>query len=393
VAVLLTKLKVTPAVEPPSVPAVEPLIASEPITNVPRPSPPESFKAAPVPVKEEAQPLPSPPLIRTGEGAKAVQAQVEAPKKIEEPRRVVTVEEPKKAAPAKAEEFSHDGASAHDPRPKPRPPAEAKKAASAKVEGELGARRPASLRAVPTLDDDVDPSSVSAEFFRKDEDSVPPIEEHEEHDAVRVAVLSPSALARRARLRRLVAGVVAFAGVISIAVVGKQVSASKRPASAAPPALATMGETPKPAVDPHKMAATEPAKAEANPKPADKVDDKRAEEPAKLEEPAKSARPDDAAKMEDVKKDEAVSAPSGADAATLKKETLSLLNRGRTKDAIAKAREAIAADGTDATSYLYLGSALQDSGKWKEGIEAYSDCVRNATKGPINECRAMGGHK
>jgi hypothetical protein len=82
-----------------------------------------------------------------------------------------------------------------------------------------------------------------------------------------------------------------------------------------------------------------------------------------------------------------------ADAEALKKETLSLLNRGRTKDAIVKAREAIAADPADAISYLYLGSALQDSGKWKEGIEVYCDCVRNATKGAIGDCRAMGGHK
>ena len=56
-------------------------------------------------------------------------------------------------------------------------------------------------------------------------------------------------------------------------------------------------------------------------------------------------------------------------------------------------RAAISADPTDALSYLYLGSALQDTGKWKDGIEAYSDCVRNATKGPVYECRAMGGKK
>ena len=43
--------------------------------------------------------------------------------------------------------------------------------------------------------------------------------------------------------------------------------------------------------------------------------------------------------------------------------------------------------------YLFLGSALQDMGKYKEGIEAYSECVRHATKGPVHECRAMGGKK
>ena len=40
-----------------------------------------------------------------------------------------------------------------------------------------------------------------------------------------------------------------------------------------------------------------------------------------------------------------------------------------------------------------LPTALQDSGKRKDGVEVYCECVRNATKGPINDCRAMGGHK
>ena len=69
------------------------------------------------------------------------------------------------------------------------------------------------------------------------------------------------------------------------------------------------------------------------------------------------------------------------------------MNRGRSKDAIEKARQAIAADPTDAIAYLYLGSALQDSGHWKDGIEAYSECVRHATKGSVNECRIMGGQQ
>ena len=38
--------------------------------------------------------------------------------------------------------------------------------------------------------------------------------------------------------------------------------------------------------------------------------------------------------------------------------------------------------------YLLLGSALQDSGKWKDGIEAYCECVRNATKGPVSTIAA-----
>jgi tetratricopeptide (TPR) repeat protein len=183
-----------------------------------------------------------------------------------------------------------------------------------------------------------------------------------------------------------VAGVVAFAGVISIAVVGKQVSASKRPIPPAAVAVeAKQDAPPAPAKEEAKPA--EPQKAPA-PEPA-KVDDKKDE--AKKDEAKPEEAKKDEAKPEEAKKDE-VKPPTG-DAEALKKETLSLLNRGKTKDAIVKAREAVAADPTDATSYLYLGSALQDSGKWKDGIEAYSECVRTATKGPVHECRAMGGHK
>jgi eukaryotic-like serine/threonine-protein kinase len=97
--------------------------------------------------------------------------------------------------------------------------------------------------------------------------------------------------------------------------------------------------------------------------------------------------------QQDAKAPKATTEPAKADPEAMRKETLHLLNRGRLKDAILKAREAIAADPGDANGYLYLGSALQDSGKWKDGIEAYCECVRNATRGPINECRQMGGHK
>jgi outer membrane biosynthesis protein TonB len=387
------------------------------------PPPVASFTAAPAkPEREPAHPLTA--TLRT-EPPKAAPAKAEEvlmaaprsePAKVDVPKKL---EEPKKALPIKPEEPRK--AKAGEPKP-----SASKKGSPVKVESEPGSRRPAALRAVrdgeaaskPSIDDELDPSSISAEFFRKDEDSVPPIEEHDEHDAAPVLLLSPSTLARRARLRRMVAGVVAFAGVISIAVVGKQVSASKRPVAPAipavvveakheaplPPAPVNEEAKPQPSAEPQKVAAVDSAKAEAEPKAAEKADDKKADEAAKKDDDKKAdeaaKKADEVAKKDDDKKaDEAVKkadekpAPSGADAEALKKETLSLLNRGRNKDAIEKAREAIAADGTDATSYLYLGSALQDSGKWKDGVEAYSECVRNATKGPVNECRAMGGHK
>ncbi len=315
----------------------------------------------------------------------------------------IKVEEPKKTqqAGSKKGEEPRKGGKAEEARSLP-----SNKKVAAGKDADPGSRRPAPLRAVPALDDDLDPSSVSSAFFRKDQDSVPPVEEHEDHDLMPVPVLSPSTLARRARLRRLVAGVVAFAGVISIAVVGKQVAASKRPVAAfvaePKPTTPVREETPpQPAAEPVKPAvATEPAKADVDPKadakPADKADDKKPDDAAKTDAGEKADEKDakkDDAKGDDAKKADDKPAPSAADAAALKKETLSLLNRGRTKDAIIKAREAIAADATDADLYLYLGSALQDSGKWKDGIDAYSECVRTATKGPVHECRAMGGHK
>ena len=71
----------------------------------------------------------------------------------------------------------------------------------------------------------------------------------------------------------------------------------------------------------------------------------------------------------------------------------SLLNRGKTGLAVIAARAAIAADPWPALPYLLPGSALQSSGRRKEGIEAYCECVRHASKGPVTECRAVGGHK
>jgi len=406
---------------------------SKPSTESGEPKQPSSSTAAQVPPPDDsfkAGPVKSSPPAQTTSKGSGDAAREKPAVKEEVPLLATTLrtEQPKaapvaKAAPSAVAETSRPSGKTNDPK-KGQPAAakkgdESKKAAPAKAEdprslpsnkklsstkeAEPGSRRPASLRAVPALDDDLDPSSISSAFFRKDQDSVPPVEEHEDHELSPVPVLSPSTLARRARLRRLVAGVVAFAGVISIAVVGKQVSASKRPISATTALVAdakpsapeeVKGGAPPPAEPAKTVAATEPAKVEMDAKPIDK----KADEPAKVDEAKKDEPKADEVKKDEPKADDAKKAddkpaPSASDAAALKKETLSLLNRGRTKDAIAKAREGIAADPSDADLYLYLGSALQDSGKWKDGIEAYSDCVRNATKGPVHECRAMGGHK
>src|SRR5262249_40223493 len=59
------------------------------------------------------------------------------------------------------------------------------------------------------------------------EESVPPIEAEEPERAPRIA-LSPALLARRARLRRAVACVVAFVGALSVAGIGRRIARSTR---------------------------------------------------------------------------------------------------------------------------------------------------------------------
>ncbi len=107
-----------------------------------------------------------------------------------------------------------------------------------------------------------------------------------------IPVLSPTTLARRARLRRLVAGVIGFASVISIAVIGKAVAASKRSPSATQP-VATVVEPAREAPAPVKDdAEARPSRRRpprrSRPRPKEP---KKADEPAKADEPKKADEP------------------------------------------------------------------------------------------------------
>ncbi len=76
-------------------------------------------------------------------------------------------------------------------------------------------------------------------------------------------------------------------------------------------------------------------------------------------------------------------------ARALRDQALDLLKKSKNPEAMAKASDALDADPSDAMPYLVLGSALQDAGRWKEAHHAYALCVKNATKGMVDECRAM----
>jgi tetratricopeptide (TPR) repeat protein len=71
---------------------------------------------------------------------------------------------------------------------------------------------------------------------------------------------------------------------------------------------------------------------------------------------------------------------------------LRLLDQGKYQDARHVAELAVVLQPDDAYPYLYLGTALQMLGKWKEAMQVYSQCVHAARRGPVSECRAVGGH-
>jgi Flp pilus assembly protein TadD len=75
----------------------------------------------------------------------------------------------------------------------------------------------------------------------------------------------------------------------------------------------------------------------------------------------------------------------------LRSETLALLNAGKSAEAVDAARVYVTVDSENAFSHLCLGAALQDLGRMKEARAAYSVCVKQAKRGAIWECRALGG--
>jgi tetratricopeptide (TPR) repeat protein len=313
--------------------------------------------------------------------------------KIEEP--AADANEARAAGEAATAETKGDAGPAEVAEPPSRPEPVAVQATAVEAEDEAPPARKSG--------EDLDASGVSAEFFRDDEASLAPTIEDVHEEAAPRVVLSAATVARRARFRRAVAGVVAFTGVISLAVIGKSIAAPRKhaavaaltvaaPAAPLPPVEAPKAEPVAAKVDAPPAGDAPPATDEKKADDA-KPEAKADEAPAADDKKADDKKADDKDAKADDKKVEPAGEPDPAAAKKLQQETLALLNRGRSKEAIEKAREAIAADPTDAIAYLYLGSALQDSGHWKDGIEAYSECVRHATKGSVNECRVMGGHK
>jgi hypothetical protein len=187
--------------------------------------------------------------------------------------------------------------------------------------------------------------------------------------------VGPEVLARRARFRRIVSGVVGVAGVVSIFATARLVGAGTPHSAAGSTVLSGQASLASFDVGHEKLNAAPAAHAVAA--------------PAALAAPAPAAQAVEAAS------DPAdPSAPSrdktkAVDPAKTKKMILSAISRGQFGEAASLARAAIALDPADAENYLLLGSALQELGQWERASEVFADCVHRARRGPRGECRAL----
>ena len=85
------------------------------------------------------------------------------------------------------------------------------------------------------------------------------------------------------------------------------------------------------------------------------------------------------------------SAPAGPldpeEAKKLTKNALKALESGNNKVAVERSSAAVDADPSDATGYLYWGTALMNMGKLADAKKVFATCVEKATKGPKADCR------
>lgn len=87
----------------------------------------------------------------------------------------------------------------------------------------------------------------------------------------------------------------------------------------------------------------------------------------------------------------ATSAPGGpvdpAEYKALAKNALKALDSGNNKVAVERSSAVVDADPSDATGYLYWGTALMNMGKLGDAKKVFQTCVEKATKGPKGDCK------
>jgi hypothetical protein len=274
--------------------------------------------------------------------------------------------EPLEAAPATAE--GEEGASSEAAAANA---AEAPSSDAQESETPMPTTRPARRRR-----GGVDDSLLDGSFFNVPQESLAPVvddvrEDHEEPNAP--PPLTAEQRQRRARLRRGVGLGVGFAALVTLGLAAK-IALTSSPAYAVRP-QEQVDEAPAP------VAADKPAAAPEESEPADTKSG--ASEKLAAESAAEGADSAEGPKTR-------LPAP-GLSYDEVRKETLRLLTDGEFAAAIPWAQRLIQIDPTNAFGYRCLGAAHQDLGRMADARNAYSACVKYATKGNTYECSALGG--
>jgi tetratricopeptide (TPR) repeat protein len=233
-----------------------------------------------------------------------------------------------------------------------------------------------------------DPATVSAHIARAHE----PSDAHDIHSLSQAELLNhrralPEVAARRARLAKFVKITVGTAAALLVLAVLLHLSARSGRAGGqtsemlvAPPSTAAAESPPDPV---KTTAATVPATAPTG--AGNAATNQAALDAAVTGAPSASAAVP-VALPTDMSPDAAAAA-----ALPLAKFAQLSLERGKLADAIDAGEQATALDPTDARSWLVLGGAYQDRGDMQKARRCYNSCVGHATRGPVNECRALGG--
>ena len=252
-----------------------------------------------------------------------------------------------------------------------------------RLEQKLEDKKRAAFESTPGEDDASIPPVVEDEFFKKGDEPPPRVSAGMSgaFDAVpdprSQRKLSPEARARRAQLAKWVKGAVAVsAAIIAIGVlrVTLKRQTNEEPVKAAAAVMAPVAET---KIDPP----VQPAQTQEQVAPPP-VDDKKEE--AKVDEP----KVDDKADPKEQAKDEPKEKPA-LTAAQEKAQAQRMLDANNAGGAAAAAGRSVALDPHDAEAWLILGAAYQMSGSNTAAKQAFSNCTKQAKRGPVSECASM----
>jgi tetratricopeptide (TPR) repeat protein len=198
---------------------------------------------------------------------------------------------------------------------------------------------------------------------------------------------SKQLMERRKKMRKIVAYILAPAALIALIAGVKAYNGGGSASAGSQRPIATV--TAKPTASPAEVQAPSAGTtmASATPETTGSASDESPDAEPPVEDAGAVTDEADAsptAPEADAPKPDVPEVPEGVDA---RKEALKALEQGKWAQAITMSQAALAKDPEDATLYLYYGTALQESGRRPEANKVFKDCVANAKRGPITECR------